>query len=484
MKKEEKRYGLLKGILLLTLVAIILSWLIPIGQFGGAEFATDNTLKRVGLTDLSWLVYYGLEFSLDKVVLLLAIGGFYGIITKTKAYDNLTSSIAKKMSNKKVAVVVFSVIIALLSSILTQTFVVLIFVPFIISIMNKMKLDKMTILATTFGSMLVGLLGATYGTEGLQLLEKYSYFTAEGFNRNATVLIRFGILLIGLILFNFFTLSHMSKKDKNNETIDMFPIEEVEEKKKSIIPLAVISVLLIILVIIAFTNWSNWSIFNHTNETTGTVETIFESFHNTVMDIKIGDDFNIFSSLLGSNVGAFGTWDMFNIASILFIFTIILGICYRFKFNEFVTNFINGAKKMIKPCMILMAVYMVMTVVYMSPYLATIVNKLLSLTDGFNLATTSLSLFICNLFSANLDFTGYVMTAHLAAEYPTYMNAMYVMISSIFGFVSFFAPTSLILGLGLTSLDVKFGDWLKYIWKFLLGMLICLLIIFILMTVI
>ena len=126
-----------------------------------------------------------------------------------------------------------------------------------------------------------------------------------------------------------------------------------------------------------------------------------------------------------------------------------------------------------------------MTVIYMAPYLPTIVNKILSLTEGFNLATTSLSLIISNILSANLDFIGYSsILPYLAAEYPTHMNAIYVMISSLCGFVAIFTPTSLVLGVGLTALDVKYKDWLKNVWKFLLGMIICLLVIFILMTVI
>jgi len=40
------------------------------------------------------------------------------------------------------------------------------------------------------------------------------------------------ILLIGLILFNFFTLNHMRKQDKKSESIEMFPIEVEKEEKK------------------------------------------------------------------------------------------------------------------------------------------------------------------------------------------------------------------------------------------------------------
>lgn len=474
MKKEEKKYGLLKVILLFVLVAIFLSWLIPYGQFSGSEFMGEGVLARIGLNSLSELIYYAFSFAADKIVFLLAIAGFYGVITKTKAYDNITSSIAKKLGNKKLTVVILSVIIAAMASTFTQTFAILIFVPFIVSIMNKMKLDKMTIFATTFGSMLVGMIGATYGTEGLLLIANRNYFTAEGFDVNSTILIRAGILLIGLVLLNFFTLSRISKKDKDNESIEMFTAEEVDDKKKNNVPLIIIGVLLLILIVLGCVNWNGFNV------------TIFDSFHKLLTeDIKIGQDFYIFKSILGTNFTAFGTWDIFTVSVVVFILTIIVGLCYRFKFNEFVDSFVNGCKKIIKPCAVLTGAYLAMGIVYMSPYLPTIVNKILTLTDGFNVATSSLTILISNIFCPNLDFIGYSgIFSHLAAEYPTYMNALYVMITSLTGLVAVFAPTSLVLVVGLTSLDVKYKDWLKFVWKFLLGITICLLVIFILMTVI
>lgn len=121
----------------------------------------------------------------------------------------------------------------------------------------------------------------------------------------------------------------------------------------------------------------------------------------------------------------------------------------------------------------------------MSPYLPYIINKILGLTEGFNVATSSLSILISTIFCPNLDFIGYLgILNHMAVEYPNYMNALYVIISSITGLTAIFAPTSLVLVVGLTSLDVKYKDWLKFIWKFLIGVVICLLVIFILMTMI
>lgn len=472
MKKKEKKYGLLKGILLFIFIAIILTWLIPNGAFGGTGFQTDGALTRVGLNDLSWLVHYGIYFSIDKIIMLLAIGGLYGVLVNTNAYEKLVSGIAKRMKRfEKVSVVIFSVLIAILTSLLTQNFVVVIFVPFIISIMNRMKLDKMTILTTTFGSMIVGVMGATYGTEGLVYLNKY--MTVESMDINTTILIRAGILVIGLVLFNFFTLTHMSKAKKNEETTDLFVAEEEKDAKKgNFIPIIIVGVLLFVVAILGYVDWkTNFGI------------TIFEDFHKAVTEITIGKDFFIFKNILGSNMTALGTWDLFSMAAIVFVFTIVLGLCYRVKLDNFITNFANGAKKMLKPILCVVAAFILMVVVYMSPYIATILDKLLSLTDGFNLATMSLSALIANIFHTDLGYTAYILASYLTVEYVDYINPVYVIFTSLYGFVQFFVPTSILLGVGLTALDVKYTSWLKHIWKFLIGMIICLLVIFILMSV-
>ena len=327
-KEKEKRYGLLKGVLILVVIAFILSWIIPTGGYTSTGF-TEVGMTRLGLYDIAYTVYYALSFAVDKLVILFVIGAFYGIITRTQGYERIVSGIARKL-NKKFAVVLFSVILAVLTSLLTQTFAVLIFVPFIISILNRMKLDKMTILATTFGSILVGIMGATYGTDGISMFNYYLGYTAEIPNEMPALLVRGGILLIGLVLFNFFTLTHMSKVSDKAESIDLFEVEVPEErvkKTKSVIPLIVIGILLLALVILGFMSWQgNFGI------------EVFNNFHTFVTEkIKIGsgdNSFFIFQDLLGTGISALGSWNNITISAILIVFGLILALCYRFKLNE------------------------------------------------------------------------------------------------------------------------------------------------------
>lgn len=469
MDKEKRSHGLLYGILIMIALAFILTWLVYNGQFSATGLVVNDTLTRLGINDIAWVIYYGLYFALDKIMMLLAIGGLYGVLSRTNAYERIVSGIARVVKHPEIMIVCCSVIIAALTSLLTQSFVVLLFVPFIISILNRMKVDKLTILATTFGSMLVGIMGATYGTDGLSLFNQYM-----GFTEPKVVLIRAGILVVGLLLFNFFTLNHFikTKKAKNEDSTDIFVVELPENKKKknSIIPFVIIAALMLIIVILGYVNWNAFGI------------EVFDNVYKFItQEIKIGD-FYVINDILGANMGAFGTWDLFNISAITILLTLVLGACYTFKPGEFIDAYISGIKKVLLPAACVVGAFAVMIIVYMSPYVSTIVGYLLDLTEGFNLATMSLSSLIANIFHTDLGFTGYIMASYLTVEYADYINPIYVIFVSLYGFVQFFIPTSVILGIGLTSLNVKYTKWLKFVWQFLLGMLIVLLLIFVLMT--
>jgi len=469
MKKKEKKYGLLKGIGITILIAFILSWIFEAGQFQDTGFVAAG-MKRLGLYDVLGLVDGSIYFCLSKILLLLLIGGLYGVLSKIGAYDRLVTSVAKKFEkHSKVAVVIMSVLIAGLTSVLRESFVILLFIPFIIAILSKMKLDKLTILAVTFGSMLLGIMGATYGTEGL--IRYNSYINTE----NTGILIRAGVLVIGLVLFNFFVLTHMDKaKDKNAEDNAIFNIEPAKEvKKRSALPIIVISVILFALIILAYVNWNGFGI------------KAFDKFHTYLTTkVVIGEDFYIFSDLLGANATALGTWDLTMLIPIVFLLTIIIGLCYRVKLNDFLDNFIDGLKKMLVPVACIIAMTMVFSIINTSYYTANITSKILGLTKGFNVVTMTIASLITSIFHLDLGFTGFLFNnyGYFATEYSDYLNTINVMLPTLYGLAQFFIPTSAILFVGLSSLKVKYSEWFKFIWRFILGMLLCLIIVFVLMA--
>jgi len=353
----------------MILVAIILTWFIPYGYFSGATFY-EYGMQRVGLTDLTTLAYYSAYFAIDKVVFLLILGGFYGLLSKTSSYQKIITTIAKKLKGKEIiSLVVTSVIIAGLTSISVNSYAILLFVPFLISILLKMKLDKMSVFTATFGSILIGILGATFGTEGLIGFNSYYAANLGADVLGSTLVIRSVILLVSLALFNFFIVLHAKKVLKNKKleekAEDRFEVENNTDKKVKTLPMVIVLALLAVIALLGIINWSGFGV------------EIFNEFHTWLTSLTIGKDITIFAYILGNSALAFGSWDLFTLCTLLFVASIIVAIINKVSFSEYLSAIGNGFIKIGKPVLVLVGVFAVFIALYMTPIIPTITSKLL-----------------------------------------------------------------------------------------------------------
>ena len=353
----------------MILVAIILTWFIPYGYFSGATFY-EYGMQRVGLTDLTTLAYYSAYFAIDKVVFLLILGGFYGLLSKTSSYQKIITTIAKKLKGKEIiSLVVTSAIIAALTSISVNSYAILLFVPFLISILLKMKLDKMSVFTATFGSILIGILGATFGTEGLIGFNSYYAANLGADVLGSTLVIRSVILLVSLALFNFFIVLHAKKVLKNKKleekAEDRFEVENNTDKKVKTLPMVIVLALLAVIALLGIINWPGFGV------------EIFNEFHTWLTSLTIGKDITIFAYILGNSALAFGSWDLFTLCTILFVASIIVAIINKVSFSEYLSAIGNGFIKIGKPVLVLVGVFAVFIALYMTPIIPTITSKLL-----------------------------------------------------------------------------------------------------------
>ena len=462
-------HRLAKSVLFFVLTTIIFTWIIPYGQFNGGDFY-DYGISRVGIVDISISMYNALYYVMDKVIFLFVLGGVYGVLSKISGYQRLVSAIANKL--KKHAIV-FSVIVSaflfVLTSLFTQSFVVLAFVPFFVSILLKMNLDKLSAFIVTFGSILVGFLGATYGTEGVN---SFSVYLSTDFNTGLTY--RFIIAAVTIVLYNFFicmrlkkVLSETKKNTKNSE-IEDDPFKVETSKKKNAIPTAIILFLMMVIIILGYISWNDYFGI-----------TIFNEFHEWLTTLAPVEDFTIMSYILGQRAAAFGEFDyVFMLCSAFIIMAIILAFLYRMKVDEFIQSFYDGVKKIFKPIALFVASYMVFGIIVSIPFTSTISNWLFNLVEGFNPFTTSASAFISSVFSQDLGYTGYSVGAFINAIYSNELDIVHAIYTSMYGLVGLFMPTSAILLIGLSLMKIDYKSWLKYIWLFVVGMLIILLVLF------
>lgn len=464
--KKSKKHDLIKWISLFIFLAIALTWIFAYGQFSGAEYS-EVGMTRLGITDLPNLIYYAMNFAGDKIIFLLALGCFYSVLSRVESYKKIVSTFAEKFKGKEIIfVLVTSLLFVAMASLFSQTFISLIFVPFVISVILSMNLDRMTAFSVTFGSILIGTLGVTYGSEGA---EWFNYYTGLSFE--LSLVYRLIILVVGYILFNLFTIMNVKKNLKENvkeeKEVDPFKVEKASKDSKSW-PIMVLFAVLLIVMILGYIGWeSRFGI------------TLFKDFHTWLMGIKIGE-FEVFGSILGtlSVNAAFGAWNLFHMSILLFVISIIVALFARIKLNDFISLNAEGANKMSKSIILFALVYVVMIIVYMSPVMPTIVNAMFKGVEKFNPFLVSLAAFISNVFHTDFGFTGYVVGTYFVSAYAESVELVHLIFTTMYGFVQLLMPTSAVLLIGLSYLNIEYKNWIKYIWMFIVGILIVLLILF------
>ena len=478
--KNGKKNDLVKWLLLFIFVAIAFTWIFESGTYQGTEYYNIG-LKQLGLTDIPYLFYNAIQFTTDKICFLLALGVFYGVLSKCAGYKKLVNNLASKLKGKEIlTVLITSLFFTVLASFLNQTFIALTFVPFMISVILSMKLDKITAFSATFGSILLGLLGATYGGEAVVF---FNQFLASPVT--TAILYRLIVLVVGFILYSFFNILHVKKIVKDRKANDLeddpFKVEKIDKQAKAW-PIVVMLVILFLFLTLGYISWeTNFGV------------TIFNDFHKLLMDLHIGEEANAiypFKILLGSLAGEFGTYldivlgssGLFVGATVVLVITILISIIGRVKFNEFIEGAGEGCKKMLLPIALFIGSYFLMAIIYTNPYVPTINNLMFKSMTTFNPFLTTLSALISCVFSQYFALVAITVGQFFVGTYANSVNIIHTIFTTMNGFTTMLLPTSGLLLIGLSYLHIEYKSWIKYIWIFAVAMLVILLVLFTVMT--
>ena len=471
---KSEKHTLTKSILVLLIAGIIASWLFTSGMFQGSDFV-DKNFTRIGLTDIGFMLYYSIYFMMDKIPLLLVVCGFYGVLSHISGYQKLTDILADKFGKHPIVTsVIISVILFIFTSLFSQTLIVLLFIPFFVTILSKMGMDKLTVFVITFGSALVGILGCTYGTDSLAAFN--NYFTQDvklGINY------RYMIAAVAIVLYNFFVVMRVRKitdnlKKNANKENDIFEVEKASNKSKTkMLPAIIVLAISVIITVLGYINWN--TIFG--------IE-IFDKFHEWLTGLEAGSEFYIIQYILGANANALGSFQyVFNILIVLLLVSGLLAFLYKMSFDEYVESFYEGTKKMFKPLLFLIFANMVFAASYISGSpLNSVFNWILNLVEGFNPYLTSIVAFITSTVHSDFGYVAYTIGSFLTSVYADNIEIAHTIFTSMYGIVQIFVPTSAILVVGLSMMKINYKEWFKYIWLYVVGMIIILLVLFTVVT--
>ncbi len=467
MKKNDK----IKIALIILFFCSLLTWFVSSGTFSAEGAYTSNAISRAGIFDLFLALMYSFYYKIGDIFFLLLLGGSYGVLCKTKSYRKLVDKVVAKVKGREhIFILITNLIMALIISFTNNALIYFVFVPFIVTILLKAGNDRITAIATALGGFFIGVAGMTFGTYGVKyLITAFSLKYVQGIG------FKIALFVISYILYNLFVILHLNKQYKRvDETeYDMFNTEEYEEPKKkyqrtSLVPTLIMIALLTITLIIAYIDWeTSFGVKLFTN-----IETKFENL--TVKGIPL------LYSFLGSTQ-AFGAWsDCVGGGTIIFITTFIISLMNGMKIDEFIDNFKDGLFKFSKIILIYVLVYSIFIIIMWYGWPTSIINLLLG-KGKFNLFTMILAGIICSFFFIENNYTGYLLGEFLAGSFAKKALVTTLVLNSTSAIVMAIAPTSIILMLGLTLLDIPYKKWVQFIWKYVLSFFAIMTIVFAIM---
>ncbi|MCX4248604.1 MAG: hypothetical protein OSJ65_02430 [Bacilli bacterium] len=477
MKKFFEKHDLFKLTGIFVLIAVLLTWLVSSSYFTAGTLSS-NGFNRVGLFDLTTYGLLQIFYFTVVFMFVLVVGGFYKFVGSLEAYDNLTSKIAAKFEGKEKVLVAISILLfGAATGVSTDYLVLFAIIPFVISILAKLKVDKVTGLVATFGGILVGILGATYAPKitGILADSTNGLGVSYGFELASTIV----LFAVAYLLLTYFVLARMNKVASDNKSeaallVDPFIIAKVEEKedkkkgkkdkkkrKISSVGLAIVLSLVFVVLLLAYIGWE--AAFNIK---------VFADVTKWIQEATLFGE-NVYSYILGSSLVAFGEWDLLAGAGLLLFASLVIKFVYHIPFDKMLDEYLEGFKVIIKPLAILMMVYLVLEISIIFPTISYLADKIMGL--GNNIGTLFASGALTSLFAVDFQYT----VSTVGSVFLTFSNTNVaaLILQAAYGLIQFIAPTSAILMLGLACLDIKFKDYFKFIWKFALAMLIVIFVV-------
>lgn len=463
-----KKHSLFKFIAIIALVVLVLTYFIP------ARGGEVNYLPFGDVVTNNIQAYY---YFFDTAIFMLVVGAFYGVLNKTGAYKKLLDNIVKKVKPISKTIVFITIIVfALLSALTGMTMSLIVFIPFVISIILLLGYDKLVAISSTVVATIIGFIGGPFVTfRDPNNYYGYSATTFEkfvGIDSFTNLIPQLIILVLGVALLIMFVKKHIkSVEDKKvkyelNENSDLL-IVEVKGNYKDIKtwPLIVVLSLLLVLLILGLVPWN--SLFK--------LE-IFTKFHTWINELAI-KDFKIFGSIISSTFPAFGEWASLGsymmIMVVMLLAIIIIKFVYRIKFDDLINDIAEGAKKMLPTAALMMMAFAILVCTYNNGFIETIITKA-STNGDINFVIASLTTMLGSLLHVDLYYTvaGVFTPIIGAVTDEALFDVFALMFQSIYGLISIVGPTSLILIFALSYLDVPYTTWLKYSWRFILSLFI------------
>lgn len=464
-----KKHSLLKAIGITFLCYVVLTWIIKTGSYSSGTF-TEGTTSPLGLADLFLYPTATVGYSMFVVsaLVVLAVGGLYGVLRKTGALTSMVDSIIKRFKGKeRLFLSLTTVFYALASAGLNLSLPLFLIIPLSISVIVTMGFDKIKAFLATFGAILVGGMTSFVGSN----MDGYNYVNyflkVEIKNTIIYSLVLFVLVLAVLLFFVLKGTKTVAKKGRKKakevEEETVIPLYDAKVKacKK---PLAA-KIVFIILVLIAFLSMFNWNALNIN---------FFNDIYTKIMEFTVGkNDYPIFANILGS-LNPFGIWGNYELIMIIVIATMLISWIYKLKAKDAIDAFVEGAKEMLPVAFIVIVANILLFVLNNSEasIYPTILNKFVEMSSKFNYFAVAGFTAVGSFMFSSFPYLLYAVYDPITTLFANDVNIISITIQAVYGLFSLIVPTSVMLVLGLKYMNISYKEWLKNAWKLLVSLFV------------
>ncbi|HOZ54406.1 MAG TPA: hypothetical protein PKY25_03675, partial [Bacilli bacterium] len=148
---------------------------------------------------------------------------------------------------------------------------------------------------------------------------------------------------------------------------------------------------------------------------------------------------------------------------------------YSIDINKFISTVTASIKKVLPIAITIILINVVLMVAYSSGIVVTAVDSILEITGkSFNVITAVLASVVSTTFLADILYSSSIFGSTVIAKGITgeTLELMAMVLRAVSGVVAIMAPTSAGLILGLYYFDIPYTEWLKYIWKLFVVLLL------------
>ena len=248
------------------------------------------------------------------------------------------------------------------------------------------------------------------------------------------------------------------------------------DKKGVVAGLIIVGCLLLVL-FLGTTSWgdifkSNW----------------FEKAHVSWTGFTVGG-FAILNKLFGG-IDAFGSWTTINrfqnYSALLIIAIIALKFAYKTKWADVLAGALEGFKEYVVPALLAVLAYSVFVFAFYNQFFVTLTNSILKTSTDFNVVSTGIYSMLNSVVYADYYYLSNSLLYNIKTLYneEATLSIISVMFTNLYGLVMLMAPTSVLLLVSLSISDVKYTDWLKFIWKLLLALFVLSFVVFTIMVLV